>query len=152
MATQVLRARGSCCQERFLTLDYKQTKWVFYLADSVLEFIVGYFKIIIDNYTMKITRFFSWSEKEKELEEEKINLGCLPFTQIIRLDILCVTCNEQIYQIIIVLLRIPNQFAVYKCCEQIQIGFRVGPENMITWIGFHSNGLAPCLLLQMTAL
>ena len=50
--------------------------------------------------------------------------------------------NEQIYQIIIVLLRIPNQFTIYKCCEQIQIGFRVGPELMITWIGLHSNGLA----------
>ena len=37
----------------------KKTKREFYLADSVLEFIVGYFKIIIDNYTMKITRFFS---------------------------------------------------------------------------------------------
>ena len=71
----------------------KKTKWVFYLADSVLEFIVGYFKIIIDNYTMKITRFFSWSEKEKELKET-INLGCLPFTQIIRLDILCITMNN----------------------------------------------------------
>ena len=94
VATQVLTARASCCQERFLTLDYRQTKWVFYLADSVLEFIVGYFKIIIDNYTMKITRFFSWSKKEKELEEEMINLGCLPFTQIIRLDILCVTMNK----------------------------------------------------------
>ena len=120
-------------KEGFLPWTINKQKWVFYLTDSVLEFIVGYFKITIDNYTMKITRFFSWSEKEKEIAKEMINLGCLLFTQTIQLDILCINMNKFI-KIIIVLLRIPTgrrQFAIYKCCEQIQIGFRAGPESPV---------------------
>ena len=94
-------------KEGFLPWTINKQKWVFYLTDSVLEFIVGYFKITIDNYTMKITRFFSWSEKEKEITKEMINLGCLLFTQTIQLDILCININKFI-KIIIVLLRIPT--------------------------------------------
>ena len=94
-------------KEGFLPWTINKQKWVFYLTDSVLEFIVGYFKITIDNYTMKITRFFSWSEKEKEITKEMINLGCLLFTQTIQLDILCININKFI-KIIILLLRIPT--------------------------------------------
>ena len=94
-------------KEGFLPWTINKQKWVFYLTDSVLEFIVGYFKITIDNYTMKITRFFSWSEKEKEIAKEMINLGCLLFTQTIQLDILCININKFI-KIIILLLRIPT--------------------------------------------
>ena len=87
---------------------------------------------------MKITRFFSWSEKEKELKEEMINLAGVLTIYINHPAGYLVHNNEKIYQIIIVSLRIPNQFAIYKCCEQIQIGLTEGG----TWTHGHMDRIA----------
>ena len=50
-----------------------------------------------------------------------INLGCLITICTNHAAGYLVHNNEQIYQIIIVLLRLQNQFAINRCCEQIQV-------------------------------